>query len=185
MNPRHQLCRGRHAAKVGADIDHIGDHENRARSPKHPAGIVHSHCGCEPLPGNHPQPRAHQLHRDHQWKRNQRDPEGGVTVRRACYGIGGNPGGIVVGCTRDQAGPENGEPFSDVPRRSVLFRFVGGRMIFCCHRTWEIRIAANADRAREGLVPPILRCGRVTCKVNRALPEVGIYSRAKSMGGAA
>ena len=43
----------RHAAEIRADVDHVGDNQNRAGAPQHPTRIISPHRGPQAAPGDH------------------------------------------------------------------------------------------------------------------------------------
>jgi hypothetical protein len=56
-----------------------------------------------PGPGNAPEPTAGFLYRGHEWKREKHGPQHGHAKLTAHLRIGGDPAGVIVGCSGDQS----------------------------------------------------------------------------------
>ena len=132
----------RHAAEIRADVDDVGDNQNRAGAPQHPTRIIIPHRGSQPAPGDHREPRAHQLDRHHQRKRQQRDPQRGVAVGCSGDGIGGDSRRIIVGCSGDQSGAQDREEFLRGPGYVSFFDIRSGQM-FSRHEILRTRYFAS------------------------------------------
>jgi hypothetical protein len=132
-NSRDELRGLCHSTEISANVDEVSDDENGTGSPEHPAGIISSNGSCQTAPRNHSQSRAHQLDRGHQRKREERDPERGVTVGCASDRIGGDSRRIIVGRAGDQPRAQDGKG----PLQKVLsfanFDISGRQVVSRCH----------------------------------------------------
>src|ERR1035437_9924691 len=98
---REQVGGVRHAAKVGADVDRVGDEQRAGRGAKQPSRILLAQCAGQAASGDQPDPRAHHLHRRHERPKHGRGPEELRAALRARDGIGRDSRRIVVGGARN------------------------------------------------------------------------------------
>src|SRR5437867_3251171 len=110
---------------------------------------------------HHAEPGAHQLDGGHQGKGKERGPEWGIAESRARDGVGGDPGGIVVGGPGDEARAEFGEEPPERPRRTDRLnaqRSMGGsvRGHLTGHRA-SVLTRVTPARARAGWARSLAR----------------------------
>ena len=124
----HQLgCLG-HASQIGADVDHVGNDQQRAGPPQHRARVPGAHHSREAFARHHPQPCTHQLHGHHERKGKQCDPE--RRIAKCCAGdrIRGDTGGVVIRRASDEPGAKLGKE-SFHPRRNAGLWCRGRRLV--------------------------------------------------------
>ena len=98
----HQLGRFAHRGQVGADIDGVGDEQQRHQRVTSQRGITSPMLPARPWPVTRPIARR-PLDRHHQREGEQQGPEQVEAELRARPGLGGDAAGIVVGRAGDQA----------------------------------------------------------------------------------
>ena len=117
-----QTQRRGHRAKIGADIDGVGDDEQANQHIEQRRGIMTAHVSGQAAPGHPPDFSADHLDRAHQRIGQQKRPSQAVAKLRARLGVGGDSAGIVVGSAGDQARAQN------IPKlRPVCFTWAAGR----------------------------------------------------------
>ena len=107
--PGHHRARRRHPAQVGPDVDDVGHDQERAGRPQHAARVAVADHARQTPAADHPEPRAHELHRGHEREGEQRGPEWRVPEGGARHRVGRDAGGIVVGRPGDEPRAELGE----------------------------------------------------------------------------
>ena len=101
-----QLQGSTHGREIGANIDEVGDKQQRNRKAQHPGRIVPPQVLRDPLPGYSADTGANSLDRCHQRVAEQHGPAKGIAELRSDLAVGGNAARIVVGCTGDQPRPQ-------------------------------------------------------------------------------
>ena len=116
--PGHQLGRFAHGGQVGADIDGVGDEQQRHQARHQPARHHLAHVAGQAMAGDAPDQGADHLDRHHQRKGQQHGPEQVEAELRARLAVGGDAAGIVVGRAGDQARSQLVEQRDAVDRRA-------------------------------------------------------------------
>ena len=100
---QHQLRRRAHGGEIGADVDGVGDEQQRHEACHGPGRKDPAHVGRKPVPGDASDPGADHLHRGHQRVEEKHDPEHVDPELRARLRVGGYAAGIIVRCPGDQS----------------------------------------------------------------------------------
>jgi len=118
-------------AETSAEIENVGDAQQRNDSVKQRLGIVFADVFSDALAGDPAQARTDFLDRRHQRKRKQHGPQHARAELRADLGVRGDAARIVVRGAGDQAWAEAAEKTRAGGARSWLasgaFRVCGGR----------------------------------------------------------
>jgi len=118
---KEQLSGSRHRAQVRAEIDGVGDEEQRDAEIEHGLWIVFAKRIGKAAAGLQGDARAYLLDGSHQRKSKERRPELSVSKLRAGLGMRANARGIVVGCAGDEPWTQRGEvSFCFPPGSSAL-----------------------------------------------------------------
>ena len=111
----HQRRRIRHRAKVGTDIDGVGDQQQQDEPVGQPRRIMAHQIAGDAVAGDPADAGADHLHRRHQGVGEDHRPAEAVAVLRAGLAVGGDAAGIVVGRAGDQAGADDAPPVELAP----------------------------------------------------------------------
>ena len=117
----------RHAAEIRRNVDHVGDDQQQAGSPQHPARIAPPDHAGETEASDNAEPGAHQLHGGHERERHDRRPQRQVAEAGAGHRVGRNARRVVVRRAGDQAGSQFRE---EMPEGALVARLGRG----CFHR---------------------------------------------------
>ncbi len=92
-----------HRRNVGRDGDRVGHEQQRGDRQHDSFRRMQAQFGRDATPRLAPDPRAHELDRDHERKREEHGPQHAGAELRARLRVGGNARWIVVGCARHHA----------------------------------------------------------------------------------
>ena len=108
-----ELARVRHGAEVGADIDRVGDEQQRHDDLQQPVRIVPAEIAGDAMPRGAAEAGADFLDRHHQRIGQQHRPADAETELRTGLAVGADAGRIVVRRAGDQPWPENADKAPD------------------------------------------------------------------------
>jgi len=100
-----------HRCNIGRDIENTGGGNERNDCVEQPWRQHLLEIGGEPATGHGADPRAHDLHRDHERCGQKHRPAQRVAELRAALRVGGDPTRVVVGRTRQEARSEDAHYF--------------------------------------------------------------------------
>ncbi len=117
----HQLQRRRHGAEIRAQVDGVGDDQERNQGEHHDARIVPLQVAGDTAARHPSDPRADFLDGAHQRPAKEEGPAEVEAELRAGLGIGGDAAGIVVRGAGDESGAQDLEHIGLGARRAALF----------------------------------------------------------------
>ena len=124
-----KLARVRHGAEVGADIDRVGDEQQRHDDLQQPVRIVPAEIAGDAMPRGAAEAGADLLDRHHQRIGQQHGPADAEAELRTGLAVGADAGRIVVRRAGDQPWPENADKAPDGTGFDRLILF----SLQCCH----------------------------------------------------
>lgn len=186
----HHLDRRRHAADVGADIDGVGNRDQRDDEIHHARPVMAADIAGQPVTGHAADTRTDLLHGCDQRKGEQRHPQHRWTEPRAGLGIGRDTARVVIGNAGDEPRADLTQRFFPFGfhslrsgRRGICPRACQGRLAHCLWQsthTWRPQPPVSTVRGR-------VRCFTVgteqyvrTCPKNNrifAISQVQFYCR--------
>ncbi len=99
----HQRERLSHRGDIGRDVESVCSDQKKNQRQYQPTGRQLHHIGGETLAGYPADPRAHQLDRNHEWRRQKHGPEQTVTKLRSGLRIGCDARRVIIGGTGHQS----------------------------------------------------------------------------------